>query len=926
MRYVICLHHQHRLDQISLTKPTKPHHTSQNLSKNQPTADGQQEMVNNNLPSTTNSQQQQQQQQQQQWQVVLRQSTGKLVLYHSTSNRLSVHHSIPTTTASSSTTTTENSLQLQSSSRSLSRQQNYKNQNTSYCPLCLQALNISPIPTNNDNKQQQAQGNNTQSTSTQPNSYYHQRSNRPLTRSALPAHQDSQQQPPPSISQTNTHTITQESYFDLLSQSNTPLPSRPISPIQISSSPLRHSSSTSSISSLDSLRFPTHNPSDNHEAEDYREPLGQEKRVDGYYHRFFIEVLKLGRGQKGSVFLCTHILDGNALGDYAIKKIAVGQSSHELMQVLSEVKFLESLRHPNITQYHHAWIEKAQLSRFGPKVPVLYILMNFANGGTLEDYICLRKGSKNSSSQVEQAEDEEGTEEEQRRNRQKQRFRQQRTKPQSILPGLLIDPLSAWKNLHSSSDPLHHHNTHKKSTPTDRAVHLFGFEEIFSIFEDTCRGLGFLHSQGILHHDLKTENVLLHWASEDAMIPTALISDFGSSISQSENWSRERTGRTGTLDWVPPESLKKDPKTGKLIEVTQKGDLWQLGLVLHCLCFFRLPYTHSEDIDLLKDEIIKYPGFLIDEYPAEQGSTKRKMNNYETGHHHHQQQHSSRSDLPRGMLELLSDLLCLDPRLRPSCERVLRSLEKLREETSGYETSSQTKPSAGVMVPGGQAADLGSTGVGIVGPASALVKRRRILIDPSVDEEDFSVLPSPDSMINLQQQPSTHNNHNKELFSILPDPAPSSSSSSPYPPPPLSSPLINHHRHQHQHHHQLLEPDLTRNLSRHPIPLFSSSSTIAPASFLKKPSFRVLNSCTSRFSALGFALFICFKSIFFIQLLSTANSPKSSMQMKNKDYDQPQGLDQIMLMALIIFNTFELLLCHPLVSVLVTLFEVFWIT
>jgi hypothetical protein len=33
------------------------------------------------------------------------------------------------------------------------------------------------------------------------------------------------------------------------------------------------------------------------------------------------------------------------------------------------------------------------------------------------------------------------------------------------------------------------------------------------------------------------------------------------------------------------------------------------------------------------------------------------------------------------------------------------------------------------------------------------------------------------------------------------------------------------------------------------------------------------------------------------------------MQMKNDaDYDQPQGLDQIMLMALIIFNTFELLL------------------
>lgn len=91
--------------------------------------------------------------------------------------------------------------------------------------------------------------------------------------------------------------------------------------------------------------------------------------------------------------------------------------------------------------------------------------------------------------------------------------------------------------------------------------------------------------------------------------PKAWISDFGSSVEQSENWRRERSkcfsiiiklhptlpshdlanaaGRTGTLDWVPPESLKLDPRTGRLYEVTQKGDMWGLGLVLHCLCFFR---------------------------------------------------------------------------------------------------------------------------------------------------------------------------------------------------------------------------------------------------------------------------------------------------------------------------------------------------
>lgn len=30
-----------------------------------------------------------------------------------------------------------------------------------------------------------------------------------------------------------------------------------------------------------------------------------------------------------------------------------------------------------------------------------------------------------------------------------------------------------------------------------------------------------------------------------------------------------------------------DPKTGRHFEVTKKGDIWQLGMILHYLCFFR---------------------------------------------------------------------------------------------------------------------------------------------------------------------------------------------------------------------------------------------------------------------------------------------------------------------------------------------------
>ena len=51
-------------------------------------------------------------------------------------------------------------------------------------------------------------------------------------------------------------------------------------------------------------------------------------------------------------------------GTYAVKKIAVGSSQPYLVKMLREVRLLESLRHPNIIPYHHAWIEPTKFSSY----------------------------------------------------------------------------------------------------------------------------------------------------------------------------------------------------------------------------------------------------------------------------------------------------------------------------------------------------------------------------------------------------------------------------------------------------------------------------------------------------------------------------------------------------------------------------------
>lgn len=59
--------------------------------------------------------------------------------------------------------------------------------------------------------------------------------------------------------------------------------------------------------------------------------------AEGYFDTFFKEEKKLGMGANGSVFLCQHLLDGNALGRFAVKKIAVGSSHDYLVKILDEV-------------------------------------------------------------------------------------------------------------------------------------------------------------------------------------------------------------------------------------------------------------------------------------------------------------------------------------------------------------------------------------------------------------------------------------------------------------------------------------------------------------------------------------------------------------------------------------------------------------
>ncbi|KAG0503349.1 hypothetical protein HPP92_003421 [Vanilla planifolia] len=92
---------------------------------------------------------------------------------------------------------------------------------------------------------------------------------------------------------------------------------------------------------------------------------------------------------------------------------------------------------------------------------------------------------------------------------------------------------------------------------------------------EIARGMDYLHSQGILHRDLKSENILL---DQDLSVKVA---DFG--ISCRESQCGTGRGFTGTYRWMAPEMIKEKHHTRKV-------DVYSFGIVLWELLTALIPF------------------------------------------------------------------------------------------------------------------------------------------------------------------------------------------------------------------------------------------------------------------------------------------------------------------------------------------------
>lgn len=106
----------------------------------------------------------------------------------------------------------------------------------------------------------------------------------------------------------------------------------------------------------------------------------------------------------------------------------------------------------------------------------------------------------------------------------------------------------------------------------------FGEDEVKMMFAQLVDAVQYLHSNGIIHRDLKLENIMV--IDEESGDVTLKIVDFGFSCAKD---SPNASVVCYTLDYVAPEVLANEM-------ATEACDLWSLGVILYTLLCGRKPF------------------------------------------------------------------------------------------------------------------------------------------------------------------------------------------------------------------------------------------------------------------------------------------------------------------------------------------------
>jgi predicted Ser/Thr protein kinase len=156
------------------------------------------------------------------------------------------------------------------------------------------------------------------------------------------------------------------------------------------------------------------------------------------------------------------------------------------------------------------------------------------------------------------------------------------------------------------------------------------------LFGQLVTAVGFAHSQGVVHRDLKPDNIMV---GDDGLLK---IMDFGLALLDAKHTQTRAGQMMGTLAYLAPEQAQGCP------DLDHRCDIYALGMILFELCTGELPFEADNPLHFLQQILKEAPPLASARNPA----------------------------VPAGLAMAIAMALQKEPLLRPpTCEALVARLE-----------------------------------------------------------------------------------------------------------------------------------------------------------------------------------------------------------------------------------------------------------
>ena len=121
-------------------------------------------------------------------------------------------------------------------------------------------------------------------------------------------------------------------------------------------------------------------------------------------------------------------------------------------------------------------------------------------------------------------------------------------------------------------------------------------DELISIFFKCCNALGYASEHGIIHRDIKPDNIMVIEKYQGGY--NVKVTDFGAALS-TESMRKMEEGVVGTPAYLSPEMVKG-------LSIDQRSDIYSFGVIMYQVLSGRLPYS-ANSLNELMQMIVSEP-------------------------------------------------------------------------------------------------------------------------------------------------------------------------------------------------------------------------------------------------------------------------------------------------------------------------------